>query len=70
MLGEFFKKEREKQGLTRKQLAEKVGVTKESIYYWEKEQKQMSLEHADKVAKALGISVVIGKDKTRMKGVD
>jgi transcriptional regulator with XRE-family HTH domain len=31
----FLKEHREKQGLTQPELAEKVGVTKSNVYYWE-----------------------------------
>lgn len=61
MFGKRFREEREKQGLTRKQMAEKMGVTMQAIYFWEKEQKKISLENADKYAKALNITISIGK---------
>lgn len=61
MFGKKFREERERQGLTRKQVAEKMGVTKQAVYYWENEQKKISLENADKYAKALNITICIGK---------
>ena len=60
MFGKRFREERERQGLTRKQVAEKMGVTKQAVYYWENEQKKISLENADLLAKALGITMEIG----------
>lgn len=60
MFGKRFREERERQGLTRKQVAEKMGVTKQAVYYWENEQKKISLENANKYAKALKIKIEIG----------
>ena len=60
MFGKLFRQEREKRGLTRKQVAEKMGVTKVAIYYWENEQREISLKNADELAKALGIELKIG----------
>ena len=63
MFGRVFREERESRGLTRKQVAEKIGVSKEAIYYWENEQREMSLNNADAYAKALGIELKIGEIK-------
>ncbi|QOV19066.1 helix-turn-helix transcriptional regulator [Blautia liquoris] len=59
-LSEILRRERTNQGLTIKQLAEKAGVTTRAIDYWEAKQKVMSIESADKIFKALGISITIG----------
>ena len=61
MFGRKFREEREKLGLTRKQVAEKAGCTKEAIYYWENEQREITLKNADALAKALNITIQIGK---------
>lgn len=41
-------------------LAEKAGVTERAVYYWERGEKNMSIESADKVFKALEVSITIG----------
>ena len=60
MYGKLFREEREKQGLTRKQVAERTGVTETAIYHWENELREISLKNADALAKALGIKLKIG----------
>lgn len=60
--GKYLKEERLKQGKTQKQIANSAGVTKRAIAYWENNERQMSVENADKVFKALHVSVVIGKE--------
>ncbi len=59
--GVFLKEERAKKGLSIQALADKAGVTSRAIYYWESGTKSMSLESADKIFKALDVSVVIGR---------
>lgn len=60
--GKYLKEERLKQGKTQEQIANSAGVTKRAIAYWESNERQMSVENADKVFKALHVSVVIGKE--------
>lgn len=60
--GKFLKEKREAANMTRKDLASKAGVSKRSIYCWENGDRNMTLEHADRVFKALGVSIVIGKE--------
>lgn len=60
MYGKLFREEREKQGLTRKQVAKRTGVTETAIYHWENELREISLKNADALAKALGIKLKIG----------
>lgn len=60
-LEEIMREERIKQGISQQKLANAAGVTKRTITYWEKGEKKMSVENADKVFKALQISVVLGK---------
>lgn len=60
-LGTILKEERIKKGLSMQALADKAGVTSRAIHYWENGEKSMSLESADKVFKALEVSVIIGK---------
>lgn len=59
--GTFLKEERVKKSLSIQALADKAGVTSRAIYYWENGKRSMSLESADKIFKALDVSVVIGK---------
>ncbi len=58
--GELIRKERVKHGMTYRELAELTGCTVRSIQYWEKGKKSISLYNADKILKALGISMKIG----------
>lgn len=60
-LGKILKEERIKRGLSQQKLADKAGVTKRAIIYWENGKKKMNVESADKVFKALHVSVVIGE---------
>lgn len=60
-IGEIVKRERISQGMSQKKLAEAAGVTKRSIIYWENGQRQMSVENADKLFKALHTSIKIGE---------
>ena len=59
--GKFLKEERKKKKMSQYQLAQEAGVTKRAIAYWESGTKKMSLESAEKVFKALHVSVVIGE---------
>lgn len=61
---ELIKKERIKQEMLQKKLAEAAGVTTRAIIYWENGQRKMSLESADKVFNALNIQVVLGSEET------
>lgn len=58
--GKIIQKERVKQGITYRKLAELTGCTARSIQYWEQGQKSISLHNADKILKALGINMKIG----------
>lgn len=53
--------ERKKKGISQEKLAKMIGVTERTISYWETGKRKMTLENADKVFKALNVSVVIGK---------
>lgn len=59
-LNEMLKEERERQGMTRKELAEKAGVTDRAVTYWESGKWHMNLESADRVFRVLGMCVTIG----------
>ncbi len=58
--GKMLMEERERQGMTRKELAEKAGVTERAVDYWESGKRHMTLLSAEKIFKALGLSVTIG----------
>lgn len=58
--GKVIHNERIKQGLSRKELAEKAGFTKRAIIYWESGERTMSIENADRLFKALNITIKIG----------
>lgn len=58
--GNILKVEREKQGLTKYRLAKMANVTETAIRYWESGERKMNIDSADKVFKALGVTVMIG----------
>ena len=66
-LGRIIKEEREKQGISQQQLAGKSGVTKRFVVYWETGGREITIEYADKVLRALGNSVVLGATSTTNK---
>lgn len=59
----LIKKERERQGLTCQQLAEAADCTARAIQYLENGQRIPSIETADRILNALGIEMVLGKEK-------
>lgn len=65
-LGEMVKKERINLGLSQQKLANEAGVTKRAINYWEAGKKNMSVESADKVFKALHMSITIGELQSKI----
>lgn len=64
-IGKLIQKEREKQGLSCNQLAIKTGCTGRAISYWETGQRVPSIEMADNVLTALGITLQIGKKQKK-----
>ncbi len=63
-LGRILQEERTKQGLSQQKLADMAGVTKRAIAYWENGDKHMNVESADKVFKALNVTIKIGKNSS------
>lgn len=59
-VGLIISEERMKHNLSRNILAKKVGCTSRAIEYWENGKRNISLENADKIFKALGITLTIG----------
>lgn len=59
--GKMLNEERIRQGISIPTLAKKVGVSPRAISYWESGERKMSADNADKVFKALNVSIVIGK---------
>lgn len=66
-LGKRLKEERMKQGISQQKLAQKAGVTKRSVIYWENGKKKMNVESADRVFKALHVTITIGYTKQESK---
>lgn len=62
-----IREERIKQGISIRKLAKMVGCTDRAIVYWEKGEREITVNMADKLLKALGISMDIG---LRMEYVD
>jgi len=59
----IVKEEREKQGMTKRELARRIGCTDRAISYWETGEKSPNITLADKALKELEISLKIGSDK-------
>ena len=58
-IGEYLREQRIGQGISHEKLAKAAGVSKRSLIYWE-QGRDMSVEVADKVLKALGATYKIG----------
>lgn len=58
---DFIKKEREKQGLSYRQLAEKADLSPRAISYMEQGRYRITVESVDKVLKALGVTYTLGQ---------
>ena len=59
--GQLLMEERIKKNVTKKQLSEMIGFSQRAIYYWERGERIMSIESADKVFEALRVTVQIGE---------
>lgn len=57
---QIIKNEREKKGISQRQLGLKAGCSGRAIAYWESGQREISLKMADKLLEVLDISVLIG----------
>lgn len=54
-------RERIRQGMSKRKLAEKAGFTDRSLYMWESDKRGMTLTNADSLLKAVGLKLVIEK---------
>lgn len=59
-IGEYLREQRIGQGISHEKLAKSAGVSKRSLIYWEQGAKEISLDNADRVLKALNVSLTIG----------
>lgn len=59
-IGEILKEQRNKKRMSHEKLAKAAGVSKRSLIYWEQGARDMSVDNADKVFKALGYTLNIG----------
>lgn len=66
IIAKLIKQERMKQELSYEEIAKRVGVTSRSIRLWEKQERSISLENADKIMKALNVSIVVGKSEQNL----
>lgn len=56
---QVIEKERLRQGMSKRELAKKAGVTDRSLYMWESDQRGMTLTNADSLLKAVGMTLVV-----------
>lgn len=61
----ILRENRKQRGISQSELAKKAGFTKRAIQYWEKGEKSISLENADRLLTALGVEIKIGKTESR-----
>lgn len=66
IIAKLIKQERMKQELSYEEIAKRAGVTSRSIRLWEKQERSISLENADKIMKALNVSIVVGKSEQNL----
>lgn len=62
IIGNFLRREREKQSLTLEQLAKKSGISKQNIYYYEIARNRIKLEKFIKICKALNLDTSASLD--------
>lgn len=61
---QVIEKERLRQGMSKRELAKKAGVTERSLYMWESDQRGMTLTNADSLLKAVGMTLVIEREES------
>ena len=62
-IGLIIAQERIKKNMSKAKLAKLVGCTTRAIEYWENGKRNMSLDYANKVFNALGVTLKIGNIK-------
>ena len=62
-IGKMIEKERKSKNISKVKLAEMIGCTARAIDYWENGTRNISLENADKIFKALETTLTIGAVK-------
>lgn len=60
-LQKMIEKERKKQGVSMREFARRIGCTSRSILYWDKGERMISVEMADRALKELGLTIELGK---------
>lgn len=63
----FLHLERERQGLSRKEVAEKAKCTPRAIELWEKDQRSIKLAYAERILDALGFELTVVNKKNKKK---
>ena len=61
----YINPKREEQGISKKDFTKMIGCTQRAFQYWERGDRRISLDTADKAVKVLGVSAVIGAEKER-----
>lgn len=61
---QVIEKERLRQGMSKRELAKKAGVTDRSLYMWESDQRGMTLTNADSLLKAVGMKLVLEREES------
>ncbi len=61
-LGEYIKQERLRQGKARKEVAAEAGVSERTVEYWERRERNLTLNNAIKLLEVLGLRVFIVRD--------
>ncbi len=61
----YINAKREEQGISKKDFTKMIGCTQRAFQYWERGDRRISLDTADKALKVLGVSAVIGAEKER-----
>lgn len=61
---QVIEKERLRQGMSKRELAKKAGVTDRSLYMWKSDKRGMTLTNADSLLKAVGMTLVIEREES------
>ena len=56
----YIDEKRKEQGISKKEFAQMIGCTQRAIYYWERGERGISQDMADKALKILGAFVILG----------